>query len=209
MNPLIFVILITLSGAFAIYGKYSELKFIHYVFKPLTMVLIITLAIIRGLNVAPSYKYFIVSALLFSLIGDILLMEPFDKFVQGLFAFLTAHVIYIFAFIQNVDAFNFSVSIPVFTFAVIIYCVLYKKLDRMRIPVLVYMIIISIMGWAAVNRYLNFVDAKSLYVFVGGLLFLFSDSVHAINRFKKQFGAAEVIILGSYFSAQILFALSI
>jgi len=183
MNPLIFVILITLSGAFAIYGKYSELKFIHYVFKPLTMVLIISL--------------------------DILLMEPFDKFVQGLFAFLTAHIIYIFAFIQNVDAFNFPVLIPVFTFAVIIYYVLYKKLDRMRIPVLVYMIIISIMGWVAVNRYLNFVDAKSLYVFVGGLLFLFSDSIHAINRFKKQFGAAEVIILGSYFSAQLLFALSI
>jgi len=175
----------------------------------MTMVLIITMAIIRGLHVFSSYKYFIISALLFSLIGDTLLMEPFDKFVKGLFAFLAAHLIFIFAFIQNVDAFHFSVLIPILTFAVIIYCVLYKKLDRMRIPVVVYVIIISIMGWAAVNRYLNFLDSKSLYVFAGGLLFFFSDSIHAINRFLKQFRPAEVIILGSYFSAQLLFALSI
>jgi len=209
MNPLIFVILITLSGGLAIYGKYSKLKSIHYVFKPLTMVLIITLAIIRGFHVASSYKYFIVSALIFSMIGDILLMEPIDKFVKGLLAFLAAHIIYIFAFIQSIDVFYYLVLVPVLLFAAVIYRVLFKKLNGMRIPVLVYVIIISIMAWVALNRHLNFQDTKSLYVSAGGLLFLFSDSIHSINRFMKKFGAAEVLILGSYFGAQLLFALSI
>jgi hypothetical protein len=44
---------------------------------------------------------------------------------------------------------------------------------------------------------------------VGALLFLFSDSANAINRFKKPFGPAQILILGPYFAAQLLFALSI
>jgi uncharacterized membrane protein YhhN len=209
VNPLILVILIALSGTLAIYGKYAEPESIHYVFKPLTMILIITLAIFRDLNGTSSYKYLIISALFVSLVGDILLMKPIDQFVKGLFAFLAAHIIYIFAFIQHVDAFQYLVWVPFLTFAVIIYSILYKKLERMRIPVLIYVIIISTMGWVAFNRYLNFLDYKNLFILAGGLLFLFSDSIHAINRFLKQFKAAEVLILGTYFSAQLLFALSI
>ncbi len=209
MNPSAFLILVALSGALAIYGKYSKLEFIHYIFKPLTMVLIISIAIIRSFNVVPSYKYFIIFALIFSLIGDILLMKLIDKFILGLLFFLLAHIIYIFGFIQGIDVFYYLVLVPILIFAGIIYRILYAKLNGMRIPVFAYVIIISIMGWVAFNRHLNFHDSKSLYVLIGGLLFLFSDSIHAINRFKKQFGAAEVIILGSYFSSQFLFALSI
>jgi uncharacterized membrane protein YhhN len=44
---------------------------------------------------------------------------------------------------------------------------------------------------------------------IGALLFLFSDSANAVNRFKKPFWLAQILILGTYFAAQLLFALSI
>jgi predicted membrane channel-forming protein YqfA (hemolysin III family) len=38
------VLVICISAAFAISGKYQKSKFIHYAFKPLTMIMIISLA---------------------------------------------------------------------------------------------------------------------------------------------------------------------
>jgi len=209
MNLLTIIILIGLSAIFAIFGKYAKQRYIHYVFKPLTMILIIYLAIVSGVNVNHSYKYLILSAFIFSLIGDIFLMLLNHKLIKGLYFFLIAHILYVFAFIQNVETYFFIILIPVLIYTTIIYRLLYDKLNKLRLPVLFYIIIISIMGWLAVNRYLNFQDVKSLCALMGGSLFLASDSVLAINRFKKQFKSSEIMILGTYFSAQLILALSI
>jgi len=209
MNLWIFIPLIALSAVLTIYGKYSKLIYVHYVFKPLTMVLIICLALLSSPTIVALYKYIIILALIFSLIGDVLLMLPNIKLSLGLLAFLIAHLIYAAAFIQDVSSYNVMILIPVLLFSIFIYLFISKNLDKLRIPVILYIIVISLMGWLACNRHANFSDSKSLYVLIGGLLFLFSDSVLAINKFKKQFVLAEILILGSYFSAQFFFALSI
>ncbi|MEW5901678.1 MAG: lysoplasmalogenase family protein [Acidobacteriota bacterium] len=59
------------------------------------------------------------------------------------------------------------------------------------------------------GEYLCLQVQESWLVLVGSLLLLISESVWAINKFKKKFRAAEVVILGTYFPAQLLFALSI
>jgi uncharacterized membrane protein YhhN len=209
LSLLIFIILTVLSAILAIYGKYSKLKSIHYFFKPLTMALIISLAAVRSSPFNLTYKYLILSALIFSLIGDFFLMLPRGKFIQGMLAFLIAHILYILAFTQNVENYYLLMLVLVFIYASVIYFSLYKKLNKLRLPVLLYVMAISIMGWLAVNRYLNFHSPKSLLVLMGGLLFLLSDSTWAVNKFRKQFWSAEIIILGTYFSAQLLLALSI
>lgn len=209
MSLFIFIILIAFSAILTIYGKYSKYKIIHYIFKPLTMALIISLAVISSSHIYSSYKYLILAALIFSFLGDVFLMLPSNKFIQGMLTFLAAHILYSLAFVQNVEVYHYLILILILIYAVIIYLVLYKKLDKLRIPVLLYVIAVAIMGWLAVNRYLNFHDTKSLCVLIGGSLFLLSDSAWAINRFRKEFRAAEVIILGSYFSAQLLLVLSV
>lgn len=173
------------------------------------MGLIISLAAIRSSPMHSAYKYLVLSSLLISLLGDFFLMLPKGKIIQGMSAFLVAHILYILAFTQNVKNYYFLILVLVFIYASVIYFSLYKKLNKLRPPVLIYVVAISIMGWLAVNRYLNFHDTKSLLVLVGGLLFLLSDSVWAINKFRKQFWSAEIIILGTYFSAQFFLALSI
>jgi len=173
------------------------------------MVLIISIAVVRSSSIHSAYKYLILSALIFSLIGDFFLMLSKGKFIQGMLAFLAAHIIYSLAFVQNVKVYHSLILVLIFIYGSVIYFILYKKLNKLRLPVLFYVMAILIMGWLAVNRYLNFHEAKSLLVLIGGLLFLLSDSIWAINKFRKQFRLAETIILGTYFSAQLLFALSI
>ena len=201
--------LIAFSAMLAIYGRYSRLRFILYVFKPLTMILIISLPFLRGIGFASTYARLVLAALVVSLIGDIFLMLPQDKFIQGLLAFLVAQFLYVLAFLQNIEQLHFLVSIPVLIFAVIIYLTIAPKLNKMRIPVLVYISLISMMGWLAVNRFANFQDGKSLCVLLGGVLFLVSDAILAINRFRRPFYSSQIFNLGAYFCAQLLFASSI
>ena len=90
-----------------------------------------------------------------------------------------------------------------------VFLFLYRSLGKYRWPVLFYILAISGMAWLAVSRHLGLLEQSSLLATIGALLFLFSDSVNAVNRFKKPFGVAQVLILGTYFAAQLLFALSI
>lgn len=210
MNLVLSLIVIAISAVFAIYGKYKKQRFIHYAFKPLTMIMIISLAWERMMASPSAYSYLILSGLCLSLLGDILVMLPGNKFIkQGLLAFLVGYLLYILAFSRNIRIVSFLPFMLILALGAVVYLYLYGRLDKMRVPVLIYVFVISIMAWLAINRYLNFLDQKSLFVMVGGILLLFSESIWGINKFRKQFWFAEILILGTYFPAQLLFALSI
>jgi len=203
------VLVISMSAAFAISGKYQKSKFIHYAFKPLTMIMVISLAFERVTILPSVYGYFILSGLCLSLLGDIFLMLPVKYFRPGLLAFLAAQVLYILAFSRGLRTPSFSSLLIILVYAGLVFLVLYRSLGRYQWPVLFYVLAISAMAWLAVSRHLGLLERSSLLAMIGALLFLFSDSVNAVNRFKKPFWLAQILILGTYFAAQLLFALSI
>jgi uncharacterized membrane protein YhhN len=200
---------IALSAGLAISGKYKKQKFIHYAFKPLTIVLVISLAWERTLSSPSSYGYFIISGLCLSLLGDIFLMLPKNKIKPGLLTFLAAHILYIFAFCQGIRIHSYFVVVPILILGAVVYAVIFRSIRSLRFPVFIYVLFVSLLAWVAVNRYLTFGDQSSLLVMAGGLLFFFSDSVLAVNRFHRKFWLAEILILSTYFAAQLCFALSI
>ncbi|MBP1767572.1 MAG: Lysoplasmalogenase [Candidatus Aminicenantes bacterium] len=203
------VILISLSAAFAISGKYQRSKLLHYAFKPLTMLMIISLAWERTVGNPSAYGYLILAGLCLSFFGDVFLMLPSRYFRPGLMAFLTAQVFYIAAFSRDLGRLSFSWLWIILAYAAMVFLVLYRGLGKYRWPVLVYVLALSAMSWLALNRHFNLGGQSSLWAAIGAFLFLASDSVNAVNRFRKPFKAAQVIILSAYFAAQLLFALSV
>jgi uncharacterized membrane protein YhhN len=203
------ITVIASSAAFAVYGKYNRPRFVYYAFKPLTMVLILSLAWERTLSFPSAYGYFLLSGLCFSLLGDIMVMFPRKFLRYGLLAFMVGYLFYILAFSRDIEIVSYAVLIPILGFAAVFYFYLYKGLNKMRWPVLVYTLVVSVMAWLGVNRHLDLRELKSLLVLIGCVLLFFSESVWAINRFRKAFWLAEILILGTYFPAQLLFVLSI
>jgi uncharacterized membrane protein YhhN len=203
------VLVIAISAAFAISGKYQKTKFIHYAFKPLTMIMIISLAFERVTILPSVYGTFILSGLCVSLLGDVFLMLPAKYFRPGLLAFLAAQILYILALSRGLKAVSFPPLLIILAYAGLVFMFLYRSLGKYRWPVLYYVLGISVMAWLAVSRHLGLHERSSLFSMMGALLFLFSDSANAVNRFKKPFRLAQVFILGTYFAAQLLFALSI
>gem|GEM_PF-2392104 len=135
------------SGILAIAGHYTEPPWIIYVFKPLTTILILVIALLSGADAPPAYRIAILVGLVFSLAGDVLLMLPSDQFMLGLVSFLIAQICYIIAFTSNRGfSFGWASLIPVVIYGAIVYALLAPHLGKMRLPVIAYMIVILVMA---------------------------------------------------------------
>ena len=86
---------------------------------------------------------------------------------------------------------------------------LWPTLGAMKIPVTVYIGVILIMAWQAANRWLETRDTAGALALFGAYLFVASDSVLAVDRFRGRIRYAPFWVLSTYFAAQLLIALSI
>ncbi len=182
-----------------------------YVFKPLTMVIILLMAVRVEKPISSLYKRWIIVALGLSLIGDVLLMLPVDLFLPGLIVFLLAQVVYVAAFWLDSPHERGTkwAPIPYVFYGVIVFSLLLPGLNGMQIPVLFYVVVICLMGWLAFRRWWMLRNAAALLAAVGAACFIFSDTALAVNRFLQSFEAAPALVLISYYVAQWLLARSV
>lgn len=206
--------ILTLSAAISavvlLLAETYGLQIMIYVFKPLTMVFIAAVAL-TGIRRSPLfYGFCVLLGLLFSLIGDVLLMLPSDLFIQGLVSFLIAHLFYILAFSRGVDLRLKNLSwVPFLIFGVLIYGFMLPSLKEMAVPVLVYMLVILIMGWRAYERWSQRKTREAMSALIGAIFFIVSDTALGINRFRWPFELSTLVVLGTYFPAQWFIARSV
>lgn len=72
-----------------------------------------------------------------------------------------------------------------------------------------YMAVISLMAWLAITMFVQWGEGWALSAAVGAILFVLSDTTLALNHFRRRFWYAQLLVLGSYYLAQWLIALSI
>lgn len=175
---------------------------------PLLMLLLIT-------NFRPGINrshILVLAGLLFSWAGDVILELSHIKselFISGLLCFLLAHVMYIIVFSlvpgkNTIFGKYFYLLIPVFLFGIALIYYLYDDLAEMRIPVILYAIVILTMLSAAINRIEKVSRASYFRVLSGAILFVISDSAIAINKFSHHFESSGIVIMSTYIVAQYL-----
>ncbi len=197
------------SGVAAIVADHKKRWKAIYLFRPLTLVLIIAVAAL-GQASGPAFKLRVLAGLALSLAGDIFMMLERKRFVEGLVAFLLAHLFYISAFLSVMrPRADLWTLLPLFIFASGMLTVLFPHLGRLKVPVAFYIVVITVLAGLAIQRYVDLGGAPAFRAFLAALLFAASDSVLAVNRFVRPVPEAQKIILGTYFAAQLLFALSV
>ena len=206
LSAAIFVAALLTIGA-----EYRGPRWVVYVCKPLATTLILLLALATGGD-DRVYTALIVVGLACSLAGDIFLMLPQDRFIPGLVSFLIAHLAYIAAFVLAADRPWSGTSVlpllPLLVYGFAVFAILRPHLGQLMVPVLAYMIVILLMAWWAIEYARQYPTPGPLAAALGALLFVISDSILAVNRFARSFRAAQALILGTYFAAQWLIALS-
>jgi uncharacterized membrane protein YhhN len=203
---LVIFLLVLLMHCLSIQVEMTQIRSVTKVV--LVPLLMIHLLINRSLRLL---GYLPLIALLFSWIGDILLLgdEP-AFFLSGMIAFVMTHVSYSFTFlkIKQVTPKDRSYFvIPLFAllvFSLLVFFYLKDDLGSYLLPVLLYMIFISLMASLAIHTRTNTkIETLSLYTFIpGALLFVVSDALLAINMFKLHHIVLEVLVMLTYGLAQ-------
>lgn len=181
-----------------------------YFFKPLTTLLVFGVAATLPAG-DPVYRAAILLGLGASLAGDVFLMLPGDRFLPGLGFFLIGHLAYLAAFTRYLplaaEPLPFGVT---GLLAAVLLSLLWAGLPRrIRIPVLAYVVVLGAMAAQAFGQGAVLEEPAAWAAAIGGVLFFFSDAVLAYDRFRQTVRAARLVVLGSYWSAQTLIALSI
>ncbi len=153
----------------------------------------------------------VILAIIFSLAGDVLLM--LDYFIPGLIAFLLAHVFYILAYRQHqseetenalAGLQRIRLAFPIVLAGSGLVIILYPVLGDLRIPVMIYALVITVMVLNGLFRYGRTTSQSFWMVFFGAVLFMISDSVIALNKFLTPIENAGFIIMSTYSVAQLL-----
>jgi len=162
----------------------------------------------------PAYYHYLLVGLIFCLIGDVCLALPQEKaFRTGLVAFLIGHVFYIFSFSSLVQISHW-ISIGPFIFlgmSAFIFFWLRPHLKSMLIPVLLYIVVITVMGvgaWA-VSWKSSFRISGRVLILAGSLCFYFSDVFVARDKFIKEEYLNRLLGLPLYYAGQFMLAFSI
>ncbi|PIE81496.1 MAG: lysoplasmalogenase [Chloroflexi bacterium] len=204
----VLTILTVVTAVLAIWGKYKPTHTQVYIFKPLTTILIIGIALL-GVSPNPVYKTVIIIGLFFCLGGDIFLMWSSQYFVMGLISFLIGHICYITAFVLDGGGQFSWWLLPLVVYGAILYRILYPHLGKMRVPVTCYVLVILMMAWQALSRWSALHTTSALLAAAGAVSFVLSDSALAVNRFYKEHRSLHIIVLSTYWLAQWLIALSV
>jgi len=146
-----------------------------------------------------------------SWVGDLALtFEGRTSFIVGLVAFAGAHVAYIAAFGSrgplDMGVLGASaIAMTVFAVVVLRWLAPHRP-HELRVPVTVYVVIISVMVATAFASHAN---SPNLSIAVAAVLFAASDLFVARQRFVTRSSLNRVIGLPLYFAAQILFAMTV
>ncbi len=192
------------AGVAALGNWYSCLvhsKLVEYWTKPTATALLVVAACTIDVRHSDARVWF-VAALVFSLAGDIFLMLPSERFVEGLGSFLLGHVAYVVGFVVAGIAATRTLIGGVVV-ALIVAPLALKIVRGARIakanlvpPVALYMAVIATMVTCAIG------SGEGLAM-IGAGLFAFSDSLIGWTRFVQPLRWAGVAIMVTYHLGQL------
>ena len=192
-----------------IIGLTLDLSITHFIFKPLLMPVLITAVLLLSIETPGRKK--IIAALFFSFLGDVFLLFEYKGpifFMLGLCCFLLTHIFYIAWFMQLCKPGTSTIRrhpylvilIGLYTAALLYF--LMPGLNDLKIPVIIYACIISIMLYFSLRLPYRISKTARQLLITGALFFVISDSLLAIDKFYKHFPFASILIILTYCLAQ-------
>ena len=186
-----------------------------YILKPVSTLLVIAIAALAMGEPGSSdtYTLGVLVGLLLCLGGDLALMfqEHRKPFLLGLVLFFLGHVAYALTFYKlgNSSALDLPVATLLLLAGLACFRLMAPGLGAMKLPVIAYFLIISVMVSSAVSLTAGAVlsDLRVKLVVIGALLFYLSDVILAANRFWKPWKYNR-FSLAFYYGGQILIAVA-
>ena len=186
-----------------------------YLWKPLsTLLVILVCALSFGRpDVSGTFTWLILLGLVLSMGGDIALMFRSDSaFLAGVGSFALAQLTYglTFRLFGGFYAREIPVAVVLLLIGVGFFIYVHSHLGPMRIPIMIYALLISFMVCSAAATLFDsgFSVIQGILLTVGASLFYTSDIILAVNKFRHPFRMSRLANLSTYYAGQLLIALA-
>ena len=175
--------------------------------RKITKCLLMPVLVVAYLLGASPVLPWIIVALALSWVGDVLLIRKEEPlfFRLGLVAFLLGHVGYVVGFLLLAEGLHLIALVISILVAIPACYFMLRFVDasaQMRVPVAAYGIVIFAMSVAAVQLMLAHPMPGGILVFLGALVFMYSDAQMAYLLFHQQPKHFNVITMIPYIVAQ-------
>lgn len=213
ITPLYVLPFIAVIGLLLVRAEILKIRRQIYVLKPIATLLVIV-SVLPGFTAPLGNDFYTAGVLLglcFSFGGDVSLMfiDNRKAFTAGLALFLLAHIVYasVFSFFTVLSSGDIVPALILFAAAAVIYRIFSPNLGNMRIPVIFYIIIISVMVHRAFSLFRSGIlsNGRGTMILAGSLLFYVSDVMLASARFRKAWKYNRISLF-FYYSGQFLIA---
>ncbi|MFC4257728.1 lysoplasmalogenase [Marinobacter lacisalsi] len=192
--------LLVFAGGALLYIVFRDVfpQGVGWLFKIIPIALLLQFVVTKA---SGNTRNLLVAALVLSGIGDILLSLD-GLFIPGLGAFLLAQLTYTALFLTQfhwrAGRLFWAAGVVGYTLACTLYII--PQTGDLQVVTTVYMAAISLMAISAGFR----ADRQFLWVAVGALIFMISDTLIAIDKFVSSFAWSGVAVMTTYYAAQLL-----
>ena len=185
-----FLAIFTISVIIHLYASLQKDKRLRNLSKPFIVMSLLGFYV----QAASSISVMVILALIFSWIGDVLLIHKGIKwFASGGVAFTISHGFFIAGYIRDISFSRISVLliIMLLAFFVAIVVIIFSKLKShlpkpLFYPALFYLLVNGVMNCFAIFRLVSDVTVATVVTALGAILFFISDTTQFTVRFKRN-----------------------
>lgn len=196
------------SGWLFVDASYRGPRWQRWVFKPVTLLLLLLLA--WQAPVLGPAGYLIVLGLLATLAGDALLLLPRERVLYAIGAFFLSHLLYTLSFASQMT-FSLFWPLPLVLLVIgaLLLAIIRSRLEEMRWPIATLVAMTLLMVWLAGEQYFLRSTDFGFSLLAGTSLLLLANIVWLLNRYRFTFRAADAVVAFCYFSGHFLIVRSL
>lgn len=196
------------SGWLYVDSTYRGPVWQRWVFKPVTLLLLLLLALQAPLPGATGYL--IIAGLLASLLADALTLLPRQRLLYAYGAYFLSHLLYSLYFTSHTN-FDLYWPLPLALSIVgaLLIATIWTRLEELRMPILAFIGITLVMVWLAGANYFSRPTDVSLSEFLGAGLLLLGNIVWLISKYRHRLPADSAIVAACYFGGHFLIVRSL
>lgn len=201
-------IAVVFSGWLFVDATYRGPVWQRWLFKPVTLLLLLALAAQAPVLTVPGYL--IILGLVATMVGDALLLLTNERMMYVIGAYFLSYLLYTIGFASQMTFTVFwPLPVALLIIGAVLIAVLWPRLAELRWAICTYIGMTLLMVWIAGEQYFARSTDHSFSLLAGACLLLLTTVLWLISHFRYPFGAAKAVIAASYFIGHFLIVRSL
>ncbi|RRO04389.1 lysoplasmalogenase [Pectobacterium aquaticum] len=202
-------IAVLFSGWLYVDASYRGPTWQRWLFKPVTMLLLLALA--WQMPLLGVLGYLIVLGLLATLVADTLLLLPTQRLLYAFGVYFLSHLLYTISFFTGQISLTFfwPLALTLVILAVILIAIIWGRLETQRWPACAFIIMTTLMVWIAGERYFALGTNANVSLLTGTVLLFIAHAAWLIHHYRFPFRAHQAIVAAGYFGGHFLIVRSL